>query len=229
MPLFFQPHISEGELQLDQEQVRHALKVLRLQSGDEINLTDGKGNIYLAEITDTTKTSCHFLIKETNHISKKNYSIHIAIAPTKNIDRIEWFVEKATEIGIDEISFVKCKNSERTVVNQDRVIKKAISALRQAGQAWLPAIHPILPFDSFLENPDLKFIAHVDSKNLKHLKGAKRDSRYLVLIGPEGDFTHQEIAIATEKGFEKVSLGNSTLRTETAGLAACHILNLINT
>lgn len=229
MPLFYQPLITEGELELDQEQVRHALKVLRLQSGDEINLTDGKGNIYLAGITETTKSTCHFQIKETNHIPKKNYSIHIAIAPTKNIDRIEWFVEKATEIGIDEISFVKCKNSERTVVNQDRLFKKAIGALRQSGQVWLPTIQPVKSFDSFLNLPDLKFIAHVDPENPKHLKEAKPNRSYLVMIGPEGDFTPQEIAMAAKNGFEKVSLGTTTLRTETAGLAACHILNLINT
>lgn len=143
---------------------------------------------------------------------------------------MEWFVEKVTEIGIEEISFIQCENSERMVINMERITKKAISAVKQAGQVRLPTIHPISNIETIIAQPaDQKFIAHVDQNNPKHLKEAALQSNYLVLIGPEGDFTQQEIDKATEKGFEKVSLGPSILRTETAGLVACHILNLINT
>ncbi|MFZ1807317.1 MAG: 16S rRNA (uracil(1498)-N(3))-methyltransferase [Cyclobacteriaceae bacterium] len=230
MPIFYQPLIPEGTHSLDAEEARHATKVLRLQSGDTLQLTDGKGSLYKAIITELSKSACHFSISETVAIPKRKYSIHIAIAPTKNIDRIEWFVEKATEIGIDTISFIQCQNSERRVINMDRITKKAVSAMKQSGQAWLPELHPIGKVETILNEPcAYKYIAHVDQANPKHLKEAPLQSDYLVLIGPEGDFTQKEIDKAIDKGFQKISLGTSTLRTETAGLAACHILNLINT
>lgn len=227
--MFYQPLIQEGIHHLDQEEARHALKVLRLEKGDALNITDGKGNIYRAQVTAISKSTCQFSIIDTVSVPRRKYSIHIAIAPTKNIDRIEWFVEKATEMGIEAIRFIQCKNSERKVVNPDRLMKKAISAMKQSGQAWLPDLHPIEPFEKALDFNGLKFIAHVDQQNPAHLKDAPRNSTYLVLIGPEGDFTVDEITKATDKGFQKISLGRTTLRTETAGLAACHILNLINT
>ena len=230
MPIFYQPLIPEGTHSLDAEEARHATKVLRLQTGDALELTDGKGSLYSAVITELSKSACHFSINETLSIPRRKYSIHIAIAPTKNIDRIEWFVEKATEIGIDTISFIQCQNSERRVVNMERITKKAISAMKQSGQAWLPELRPIRKVEAlFDEACDHKYIAYVDQANPKHLKEAPLQSDYLVLIGPEGDFTQQEIDAAMNKGFQKVSLGLTTLRTETAGLAACHTLNLINT
>lgn len=227
MQLFYQPLIQQGAYHLDGEEFRH-IKVLRLKSGDQINITDGLGKIYNATITEVKKTSCNFSINSATSKPKRPYSIHIAIAPTKNSDRIEWFVEKATEIGIDEISFINCKTSERKVVNLDRIQKKAISAIKQSGQAWLPKINTIRPFNKVLVSNDLKFIAHVDPSNTTHLKEAEPNSSYLVLIGPEGDFDQDEIELAVKEGFKSVTLGASILRTETAGLAACHILNLIN-
>lgn len=230
MPIFYQPLIPEGTHSLDAEEARHATKVLRLQTGDTLQLTDGKGSLYKAVITELSKSACHFSISETISIPRRNYSIHIAIAPTKNIDRIEWFVEKVTEIGIDKISFIQCQNSERRVVNMERIEKKAVSAMKQSGQAWLPELHAISKVETIMSEPcEQKYIAHVDQANPKHLKEAPPQSNYLVLIGPEGDFTKQEMELAMEKGFQKISLGTTTLRTETAGLAACHILNLINT
>ncbi len=229
MSLFYQPLIQEGTHYLDQEETRHAIKVLRLQNGDPLQLTDGLGNLYKAVITTLSKSACHFAIEEVIQVPKQEYSIHIAIAPTKNIDRIEWFVEKATEIGIDKISFIQCKNSERKVVNMERINKKAVSAMKQSGQVWLPTLHSISKLETYMnESCDQKYIAHVDQNNPKHLKDAPLQSNYLVLIGPEGDFTQQEIDMAVENGFQKISLGPTTLRTETAGLVACHILNLIN-
>ena len=228
MPIFYQPVVQEGINHLDQEEARHAIKVLRLQSGDPLRITDGKGSIYECTITDITKSTCSFSVHKTISVPRRNFSIHIAIAPTKNIDRIEWFVEKATEMGIEKISFVRSKNSERTVVNPERLAKKAISAMKQSGQAWLPLLQPIQPFDQLLDFGGLKYIAHVDPENPQHLKEAPPNGHYLVLVGPEGDFSQQEVDLAVEKGFQKVSLGATTLRTETAGLAACFILNLIN-
>jgi len=230
LPIFYQPLIPDGTHSLDAEEARHATKVLRLQTGDTLQLTDGKGSLYKAVITELSKSACHFSISETISIPRRNYSIHIAIAPTKNIDRIEWFVEKVTEIGIDKISFIQCQNSERRVVNMERIEKKAVSAMKQSGQAWLPELHAISKVETIMSEPcEHKYIAHVDQANPTHLKEAPPQSHYLVLIGPEGDFTKQEMELAMEKGFQKISLGTTTLRTETAGLAACHILNLINT
>jgi 16S rRNA (uracil1498-N3)-methyltransferase len=220
--------ISDGVHHLDEEESRHALKVLRLKPGDSLIVTDGKGNRHVAEITAATKSICHFSIKETVNVDRRKCHIHIAIAPTKNIDRREWFVEKATEIGVDEISFLNCEKSERKVVNLDRLNKKAISAMKQSGQAWLPLLHPIKTFNDMMESEGDKYIAQVDSDNHHHLKDVAKSNKYIMLIGPEGDFSPDEIAMALNNGFKKVSLGSSVLRTETAGLAACHILNLIN-
>ena len=227
--LFYSPEILEGNNSLSVEELRHAVKVLRLKAGDPLKITDGKGKIYHAQVTKIGKSSCEFEIIKTVEIPRRSYSIHISIAPTKNIDRIEWFVEKVTELGVEEISFVRCQNSERKVINLERIQKKSISAMKQSGQAWLPAILPIQPFEKIIANAYAnKFIAHVDRANPKHLKEAEANGQYMVLIGPEGDFTNEEIALATQQGYEKVSLGKTTLRTETAGVAACHILNLIN-
>ncbi|MEQ8424615.1 MAG: 16S rRNA (uracil(1498)-N(3))-methyltransferase [Cyclobacteriaceae bacterium] len=228
MQLFYQPLIQDGALHLEEDEARHAIKVLRLKVGDAIQLTDGKGNIFRASIDKIDKTTCSFSVKETITIPKRKFSVHIGIAPTKNIDRIEWFVEKATEIGVDEISFIRCQNSERRVVNLDRIYKKAISAMKQSGQAWLPKLNPIAPFEECLKADGKKYIAFVDSRNPAHLKDVQTGNRSTVLIGPEGDFTTEELELAIKNGFQKVSLGSPTLRTETAGLAACHILNLIN-
>lgn len=229
MKLFYAPDILDGNHSLDAEEARHAIRVLRLQIGDALKITDGKGNIYDAHIKSISKSACEFSIDNTRAILKKAHFIHIAIAPTKNVDRIEWFVEKATELGVDEISFIKCKNSERSVINLERIQKKAVSALKQSGQAWLPIINSIKPMTKVLgQSCPHKFIAHVDLENTKHLKDAVPNGKYCVLIGPEGDFAPEEIKMAIDNGYQKISLGSSTLRTETAGIAACHILNLIN-
>jgi len=228
LQLFYQSKIQDGVHQLEEEESRHVLKVLRLGIGDQLSITDGKGQIYNAEITTISKKTCNFSIKSTITVPKRKYFIHLGIAPTKNIDRLEWFVEKATEIGVDEITFLSCEKSERRVINLDRLYKKAVSAIKQSGQAWLPTLNEIKPFNESLEFDGAKFIAHVDCDNQFHLKEAKPNGKYIVLIGPEGDFSAEEISLATGKGFKNVSLGSTTLRTETAGLAACHILNLIN-
>lgn len=216
---------------LDEEESMHTKKVLRLKSGTVIQLTDGLGKIYEARLTNTDGRNCEFSILKSEQVPSRNYKIHIAIAPTKNADRIEWFVEKAVELGIDKISFLLCKNSERKSINLERVEKKAISAMKQSGQAYLPEIVEIRPFQQVIaeSNEAGKFIGYVDEQNPLLLKNAAIPSgSYLVMIGPEGDFSSEEMKTALQQGFVKISLGQNRLRTETAGIAACHILNLIN-
>ena len=230
MNLFYQPGIPEGIIYLDAEESRHVVRVLRMSEGDQLNLTDGKGFFYFAKITNADPKKCQFKILDRKETQKRNFYIHIAIAPTKNADRIEWFVEKAVEIGVDEISFILCKNSERKVINLERVEKIAVSAMKQSQQARLPKINEVVPFQKILNSPlDQKFIAYVDSSNPKHLQSAAQlNKKYLILIGPEGDFSNEELELATQHGFEKVSLGTNRLRTETAGLVAVQVLGLVN-
>lgn len=230
MNLFYQPGISEGITHLDAEESRHVVRVLRMSEGDQLTLTDGKGFFYSAKITKADSKKCVFEILDKKETRRRNFHIHVAIAPTKNADRIEWFVEKATEIGVDEISFILCKNSERKVVNAERVEKIAVSALKQSQQALLPKLNELVPFKKIVEaKADQKFIGFVDSENPLHLKTlAQPNKKYLMLIGPEGDFSNEELEQALESGFQKVSLGLNRLRTETAGLAAVQILGLAN-
>jgi len=228
--LFYQPDITAGALHLDEDESRHAVKVLRLSEGDLLDVTDGKGAWYQCTITKADGKRCEFQIAKSTFTPKRKFQIHIAIAPTKNTDRIEWFVEKAVEMGIDRITFVNTKNSERKNLNSDRIRKVAISAMKQSQQAWLPVLSPLLSFQELVkEKASQKFIAFVDHQNPDHLKSlARKEEDYLVLIGPEGDFSKEELELALNHNFIKVSLGHNRLRTETAGLAACHILNLIN-
>lgn len=230
MQLFYQPGIPDGAHHLDAVESRHAVRVLRLQEGNLLSITDGQGRFYEAQILRAESSKCTFQILKTITQPLKKYQVHIAIAPTKNADRTEWFAEKAVELGIDQISFVLCKNSERKSVNLDRMEKIAISAMKQSQHARLPAIVGMVPFKSILATPNVqKLIAAVDPQNPRHLKSAAiPEGNYLVLIGPEGDFTNEEIQLALGYGFQKVSLGSNRLRTETAGVIACHILNLIN-
>ena len=201
-----------------------------MQTGDTIELTDGHGFLYQAFISEADPKKCSFTISEKKEIPPRNFNISIAVAPTKNIDRIEWFIEKAVEIGIDKIHLLLCKNSERKNVNLDRLTKIAVSAMKQSGQARLPYISDMVPLKEIVtQEAAQKFICYVDACNPEQLKSlAKPNQRYLVLIGPEGDFNKDEIQLATEHGFKKVSLGPNRLRTETAALTACQILNFVN-
>lgn len=230
MTTFYLPEVKDGVTILSPEESRHAIKVLRLNSGDKIQIIDGEGGFYLAEITEANQKKTQFHIIEHTQQALPSHYIHIAIAPTKNIDRIEWFVEKAVEIGINEISFVLCQNSERKVLKLDRIEKKAISAMKQSMNAYMPKINPLASFNNSLEqiSQQGKYIAYVDFDNPQQLFDiAKENKSHCVLIGPEGDFSTQELKIAEQQGFRKVGLGKSRLRTETAGIVACHTLNLI--
>jgi 16S rRNA (uracil1498-N3)-methyltransferase len=230
--LFYQPLIPQGALNLDPDESRHAIKVLRKRNGDLIRVTDGKGVFYEGIITDADAHQCTFSIHSTVTDPEKNFRIHIGISPTKNADRIEWFVEKVVEFGVDEITLLQCDHTERQHLKVERLNKTAISAMKQSLKAKLPVIHPISEFKNVVmsTNDEQKYIAHVDERNQQHLQQlVERGLSYLVLIGPEGDFSTDELKLADAHGFKKVSLGPSRLRTETAGIAACHILNLANT
>lgn len=231
MNLFYLPGISDSQLQLDEAESQHVLKVLRYEIGDELQITDGKGGLYHCSIVSITGKICTLGVTRKELKPQPDYHIHIALAPTKSSDRTEWFIEKATEIGIQEISFIQTQNSERPRINIERMQRVSISALKQSGQVWLPEIHELNNFASILHaKAEQKFIAYVDkNKSTEHLiNQAIKNKRYIVLIGPEGDFNPKEIQEALTSGFQSISLGINTLRTETAALVACHTLNLVN-
>ena len=232
MNLFYQPQLPQGVFHLDAEESKHAVKVLRKKQGDLITITDGKGIFYHAIITNIDSRACAFAIQKKIAEPIRDINVHIAISPTKNSDRIEWFVEKTVEIGIEEITLLDCDHTEREHLKLERLEKVAISAMKQSLKARLPFINPLISFRKFISTPmsGERYIAHVDHQNPSQLKNLVTPGKsYVVLIGPEGDFSGEELALAETHGFTKISLGPSRLRTETAGLAACHILNLANT
>jgi len=231
MHVFYTPDIQTRP-ELPEEEAAHAVRVLRLQAGDEVTLTDGQGNFYRAEISTATPKRCLVNILETlPQAPLWQGHLHIALAPTKNMDRTEWFAEKATEIGIDELTFLNCRFSERKVIKTERIAKILVSAIKQSLKARLPRLNEMTDFNKFIARPfsGQKFIAHCYEGEKVLLKDAvRRGEDALVLIGPEGDFSEEEVGKAIENGFIPISLGKSRLRTETAALVACHILNLQN-
>jgi 16S rRNA (uracil1498-N3)-methyltransferase len=232
MNLFYVPEIEQSLVTLPDEEARHAVQVMRKRVGEEIMLVDGKGHWHRLEITEASKKKCAGRILETlDPEEKRNFYLHLAIAPTKNINRFEWFLEKATEFGIDEITPIICQRSERKNLRDNRLEKVIVAAMKQSLKAYLPKLNPALSFSDLMDQPfeGQKFIAYLDEDVKGHLKeNYHRAENVLILIGPEGDFSPEEVALAKSKGFDGVSLGKSRLRTETAGLAACHIVNLVN-
>lgn len=231
MHVFYTPDIAQ-KAELPEEEAQHCIRVLRLTNGDEIKLTDGKGYFYRAEISAATNKRCLVSILET-HFQEPLWQghLHIGIAPTKNMDRNEWFAEKATEIGIDELSFLHCRYSERKVIKTERIEKILVSAIKQSLKARLPKLNEMTDFNAFIgkEFKGQKFIAHCYEGEKPLLKEVFRKGEdALVLVGPEGDFSEEEVKRALEQGFTPISLGQSRLRTETAALVACHTLSLMN-
>ena len=217
---------------LNEDESLHCVKVLRHKVGDIIQVIDGNGTRAIGKIEAAHAKQCAVSLTEKEIVTQtRNYKLHIAIAPTKNIERIEWFVEKAVEIGIDEISFIKCKNSERTVIKDDRLKKVAEAAVKQSHQAFIPKLNSLIDFKEFIkkDNSDVKLIAHCEKESKQHIKQYINTNKlFTVLIGPEGDFTKDEITLALSSAYLTVDLGNSRLRTETAGLFACNALAVIN-
>jgi 16S rRNA (uracil1498-N3)-methyltransferase len=231
MQLFYCPDIVKGVRILPADEALHCIKVLRKTEGDEIDITDGLGGFYKARLTNSTVKNCAFTILSTSQTVKPDYSIHIALSPTKSPERMEWFVEKVVEIGIDSISFFQSEHSERSHLNLDRLRKKAISAMKQSERAFLPVIHEMKKFEDIIQNTDSsnKYIAHRENNStLQLLNAAGKNGHFTILIGPEGGFSAGEIREATDVGFVPVLLGNHRLRTETAGVVACTILSMVN-
>ena len=232
MQLFYVPNIAGAEVILDETESKHAIRVLRLQTGDFVQIVDGAGGLFKAEIADANPKKCRLAIVESNlNFGQRDFHLHIAIAPTKNNERFEWFLEKATEIGINEITPLITERSERKTVNPERLDKIIVSAMKQSLKAYLPRLNNPQSFKELVRQPfdGKKLIAYIEEKQTVHLKNVvgKNDNVH-VLIGPEGDFSPAEVQLALQNGFQPVSLGESRLRTETAGIVACHIVNLAN-
>lgn len=234
MQLFFHPEVSENdkEVRFSREESKHIVKVLRKKEGDTLHLTNGKGWIFETEITLADINNCSARIIKAEKEAPAPYHLHLAVAPTKMNDRYEWFLEKATEIGIQEITPIICDHSERKVVKTERFERVIQSALKQSLHTRMPLLNKPVRFSEFLQQKieGMKFIAHCEEDKPRKLlsKCLKKGVSAVILIGPEGDFSSGEIQKALESGWEAVSLGNSRLRTETAAIVACHTAALVN-
>lgn len=228
MQLFYSENISGQTHTLPEQESKHLIKVLRKSVGDEIQLTDGLGNLFLCRIKNDHPKKC---ILEIIRIEKQpdflKRSIHVAIAPTKSNDRLEWFIEKATEIGVSSITPILCKHSERQKINHERLLKVAVSAMKQSNRLHLPEINSIMSLAEFIEKDtsETKLLAHCLDREKIELNNLKLGNSICILIGPEGGFSEQEITHVLKANYLPVSLGGSRLRTETAGIVACSLLN----
>jgi 16S rRNA (uracil1498-N3)-methyltransferase len=233
MHIFYTPDLSSDTFTLNEEESRHCSKVLRLGLGDVVHLIDGRGGLFEAEISAISKKNVQLkVVRKQSEFGKRNHHLHIAIAPTKNIDRLEWFLEKATEIGIDEITPLICDRSERKIVKEERLDKVITSAVKQSLTAYHPLLNQATTFSDLMKREFVgeRLIAHCIDDSAKQFISdmVSKYQSYLVLIGPEGDFTPAELNAALQNGFKPVTLGTTRLRTETAALAACFEVNYIN-
>ncbi|MBP6284295.1 MAG: 16S rRNA (uracil(1498)-N(3))-methyltransferase [Paludibacteraceae bacterium] len=229
---FYCPDILSS-LELSEEESAHAVRVLRLSAGDTIRIFDGNGHIYMAIIEHAHAKHTKIRITETVFVPKnRNYRIHIAIAPTKNADRLEWFVEKACEIGVDRITPLICRYSERKNSKTERLQKIIIAAIKQSQQAYLPLLDEATPFDKLMGMLDneQRFIAHCydDQTKIELADMCEENKDVVIAIGPEGDFSEEEVNIAIRNNFKAVALGKNRLRTETAGVVATHTIHVLN-
>ena len=228
MNVFYAPVLSNEVVVLDENESQHAVKVLRLSTGDQVLVMDGKGTIAKAEITLSHAKKCECRLLEKSISAKRRYHLHLAIAPTKLNDRMEWFLEKATEIGVEEITPLICAHSERRHTNHERFHKVLIAAMKQSMNPWLPVLNEQVDFAKFISRKETGFIAHCMESHKTPLKNVDLSSeKIIVLIGPEGDFSEAEVAAAIQKNWVPVSLGETRLRTETAGIVACHTITLL--
>ena len=236
MDFFYSDDISDGIIKLNTHESKHCIRVLRKKEGESLNIVDGKGTLFQGKLISVTKKNCHVKIdKIFENYSCRDYYIHIAISPTKNHDRIEWFVEKSIEIGVDEISFIQCERTLRKKIKIERLHRTALSAMKQTLKAKIPIINDIIDFDHFVKinNKSNMYICHLENENRKDLfhyrKKISNNFKHCILIGPEGDFTYSEIKLSKKMNFYPITLGSSRLRTETAGVVSCSILNFLNT
>ena len=235
MNLFYHPNAQpiDAEINFDKDESRHIGKVLRKKAGDVIHLTNGKGFFFETELTLVNAKKCTGTINKVEKQTPLPYKLHIAVAPTKLNDRYEWFLEKATEIGITEITPIICDHSERKIIKPERYEKILQSAMKQSLKAYLPILNPAVTYSEFIKNNAsekiTKCIAHCEDEQKQFLKSIiKANEQYIICIGPEGDFSVSEIELALKNNFIPTSLGNSRLRTETAAIVACHTVSLIN-
>jgi len=232
MRLFFAPDITTPFYTFDEQESKHIVRVLRFKEEDKLLLTDGKGYFYEAVVSEASAKRCTVKILNKKPEEKHNYYLHIAIAPTKNIDRFEWFLEKATEIGIDEITPIITKNSERKKIKKARLLKVVEAAMKQSHKAYHPKLNDLTSWKDFMEKPltcDKKFLAHCYEGEKQSLKiSLEKQESVLIMIGPEGDFTLEEVAEAQEKNILPLALGTYRLRTETAGIVAVQSVAFIN-
>lgn len=230
MNVFVCSEINAGQAKLMPEEAYHCFKVLRKKAGDDIVLIDGQGNFYRSIILSISKNSCVSKIIEVWQEAEKGYRLHILMAPTKNISRFEWFIEKSVEIGIDEITPILCKHSERKNIKEERLQKIALGAVKQSLGARIPQINPLTPLEEVLEKDldGFKICAHLDEDKNHLKKRVEPNANYHILIGPEGDFSAQELALLTQKNWHTAILGHKRLRTETAGVVAAQIINGIH-
>ena len=227
MQLFYNPTITESTevFSFDKEESKHIIKVLRKKDTDLLYVTNGLGFLFKTEITLASDSKCTVKIISFEKATPSKFKLHLAVSPTKMNDRYEWFLEKATEIGVQEITPIICDHSERKVINNERFDKILLTAMKQSNELYIPKLNPAITFKEFikLKNEGVKLIAHCEETNKKSLKSVlKPNEDYIILIGPEGDFSEKEIALALENDFTAVSLGNTRLRTETAAIVACH-------
>ena len=233
MQLFYNPDIKSDDatFTFDKEESKHIVKVLRKKEGDKIQITNGLGYLFTSELTFASDRKCEVKIIEEQFFDPSDYYLHLAVAPTKMNDRYEWFLEKATEIGVIEITPIICDHSERTVFKADRFDKILQSAMKQSLQYYLPKLNAPIAFSAFMNQPHdgSLFIAHCEETEKTLLKNALvPNGRITILIGPEGDFSVKEIKLALDKNFIPVSLGNTRLRTETAAIVAAHSVAFVN-
>lgn len=233
MQLFYNPNIDETTetFSFDKEESRHIIKVLRKKDSDILHVTNGLGLVFETEITLASDNKCIVEVLSITKSPEPKFRLHLAVAPTKMNDRFEWFLEKATEIGIQEITPIFCDRSERKVVNKERFEKIILSAMKQSNETYLPKLNEAISFKEFIKqkNEGLQLIAHCEETDKKSLKEVlKPNENVTLLIGPEGDFSEKEIALAIENNFQPVMLGNTRLRTETAAVVACHSVVFFN-
>lgn len=233
MQLFYSPNITLPSHTLGEQESAHCVKVLRMGEGDTVHLTDGRGNLFQAVIRTAHPRHCVVeIVDAKQEFERRNYSLWVAVAPTKNADRLEWFVEKATEIGIDRIIPVVCDRSQRRTVNMERIERVAVSAMKQSLKAYMPKLEEPVSLRDAMKMPfdGIKLIAHCERDRQRCFIGdaVGKGSDVFILIGPEGDFSDEEITFARENGFEEISLGRQRLRTETAALVAVSAVAFLN-
>ncbi len=231
MQLFYCPDIQGATYTLNEEESKHCVRVLRMGNGDQFHITDGKGGLFTVEIIDEHPKRCSVqVINSENEYQKRSINLHLAVAPTKNISRYEWFLEKVTEIGVDKITPIICEHSERKEVKIKRLIKVVVAAMKQSLKAYIPTLNEAIKFKDLISTDfdGEKYIAYCEGEPQLLKSLYKPGKNALILIGPEGDFSSEEVDLAIKNGFQTISLGQSRLRTETAAITACHTINLIN-